>query len=166
MGFPPEQLFPIVDGESAVRALTWIITEGEGTQSSPIDLEKEPAHYYQFEALLRGRELVEDPTSPVDFSYSGGVIRFVPARVYDMPDNPKIDDYAAGSDARRNIEAFSLGYSDMLRALQVAYDGSQEEMSNALALMGQLRVLARQALMSIDEQTGRPAGLSFEYMPP
>jgi hypothetical protein len=44
--FPPDQLFAISDVETATRALQIITQQGEGTRTSPLDLEGGLAHYY------------------------------------------------------------------------------------------------------------------------
>ena len=66
-GFPSEQLFPITDVDTAVQALEWVVEEGEGTSTLPFDGEGEPAHFYRFEEIERGRRLVEDSTEPEGF---------------------------------------------------------------------------------------------------
>jgi hypothetical protein len=46
--FDSERLFPIVDVESANRAIETVVIEGEGTSTDPFEGDGEPAHFYRF----------------------------------------------------------------------------------------------------------------------
>jgi rubrerythrin len=164
--FPPEQLFKITNSETAVRALTKIVKEGEGTSTMPFDDENEPAHYYRFEEILRGLHLVEDPTSEKGYSFKVPEIRFNPDDVFDSPDDTKVADYAAGTVERIRVDKCNLVYSDILRSLQKAFDGEPTKITEAVSLMGQFQVAARAVVSRTNPATGRQCGLTFEYAPP
>jgi Ferritin-like len=166
VGFPPEQLFAITDAATAIRALQWIVKEGEGTTTLPFDDENEPAHYYRFEEIFHGKRLVPDLTTPKGYSYTGAVIAFDPAGVWDLPDDPRAADYLEGSEERRKVDAFSRAYSDLLRLLQRAFDGDPRQIEDALLAMSRLRVAARDVVSTPDPATGRQLGLTFEYIAP
>lgn len=162
-GFPGDQLFPITNSRSAVKALEWVVTEGEGTQIGPFDGEREVAHYYRFQAICRGAHLRSDAAGPDGYSYSGDAIGFDAAGVFDMPDDAKASDYPLGSRVRRAVDSFNRCYSDILRALQGVYDGRPDQMDVAIGKMSSLRALARAALRERHPQTARRGCLSFEY---
>ena len=163
-GFPSQQLFAITNVETATRALRQVVREGEGTETLPLDDEGEPAHYYRFQEIDRGRRLVADPTVAEGFSFTGTVINFDPAGVSDIPDNPKAADYAPGSAERALVDSFNVAYSDLLRALQRTFDGDPGHISEALFLMGLLRRVAREVVSTTDPNTGKPLGLTFEFI--
>jgi len=51
-------LYPICTTENAVNAVDIIVRQGEGTTNTPLDEEGNPAHYYEFEELFKGRKLI------------------------------------------------------------------------------------------------------------
>ena len=122
-GFAQDRLFPITGVETATTALRWILEDGEGTSTSPLDVTGEPAHYYRFAEIFHGRSLVASPDEPTGFAYAGTRIAFAPEDVCDFPDNPKAADYAPGTFERDLVDAFNLAYSNVLRDLQIAFDG-------------------------------------------
>jgi hypothetical protein len=163
--FPRDQLFPIRDVATAVAALALVVEEGEGTTTSPLDREGEPAHYYRFAELVHGRRLVPDPTVPEGYSYTGAPVPFDPDGVWPMPPNPRTGNYPVGSRSRFMADQFAEAYTRLLRALQLAFDGTPSALADALGLMFELRLLAHDVLATRDA-TGRPTGLCFESHPP
>lgn len=162
--FPADQLFPIVDVDTAVRALALVVEEGEGTTRSPLDEEGEPAHYYRFAELSHGRRLVPDVAVAGGFSFSGPTVPFDPQGVWPMPPNPKADHYPPGSRSRFMAERFADAYTRLLQALQQTVEGAPESLAAALGLMFELRLVAQETLATPDP-SGRPTGLCFEYSP-
>jgi len=162
--FPADQLFPIVDVDTAVHALALVVEEGEGTASSPLDREGELAHYYRFAELFHGRRLVPDAAVAEGFSFSGPTVPFDPQGVWPMPPNPDTDDYPAGSRSRFMAERFADAYRRLLEALQQTFDGAPESLATALGLMFELRLVAQETLATPDP-SGRPTGLCFRYPP-
>jgi rubrerythrin len=165
-GFPSQQLFEITNVETAVRGLEWIVTEGEGTTTVPFDDEGEPAHYYRFEEIVRGRELVKDPQAEQGYSYTGAELPFDAAGVWDVPDNAKAANYAVGTPERGKVDAFNRTYSDLLRSLQLTFDGDPLQIEQSLFLMGRVRRIAADVVATPDPNTGKQLGLTFEYVPP
>ena len=165
-GFPPQQLFAITNAATAMQALQQVVSDGEGTTTSPLNQAGRLAHYYRFEEIYHGRQLVPDSTVKKGYSYTGPVIPFEPADVFDIPDNVHAADYAAGSAERAAVDAFNLAYSDMLRLLQRAFDGSPGTITAAIQSMRDLRTAAGDVVSTTDSHTGKQLGPSFEYMPP
>jgi len=62
-------LFPITNIDTAKRAIDLIVDQGEGTTTSPFDAEGEPAHYYRFEQIVKGRKLTKSADGK--YAYSG-----------------------------------------------------------------------------------------------
>jgi hypothetical protein len=161
--FPPTQLFPIRDADSAVRGLNIIVQQGEGTSDDPLKADGQPAHYYRFAEIFYGRRLVPDPTVEEKYSYSGAPIPFDPTGIWDMVINPKVESYSAGSTARAYAERFNGIYTNLLNSLHLTFNGGPRHLSAALGGMYELR-LAAQALIEIrDAATGKQAAPSFEF---
>ncbi|HEX9964060.1 MAG TPA: ferritin-like protein [Allosphingosinicella sp.] len=159
--FSPDELFPIVDLDSARRAVDIIVVQGEGTPTSPEDEEGALAHYYRFEQIVRGKALVKDSSVKAGWSFSGPPVVLDPAGVWPMPQDPKMSDYAPGSAEARLATRFNETYSSLLRALHVAFNGQPERFSDAMGLMYAVRLAAIDAL----SYSNGPVGLSFEYVP-
>ncbi|HEX2254991.1 MAG TPA: ferritin-like protein [Thermoanaerobaculia bacterium] len=161
--FDPQELFPIVDVESANRALELVVIEGEGTSSDPFESPGEPAHYYRFGEIYYGRKLIATPDG---YSYAGEPIAFDEEGVFPMIDNPQESDYAPGSQVALLSEIFTAGYSNLLNALHQTFNGAPERIDTAIGLMYQLRLQA-QKLMSTPVEPGseRTAGPVYRYVP-
>ena len=160
-----ERLTPITDTLSAVKALQWIMEDGEGTPTLPFDGSGDFAHYYRFEEIFHGRKLIPDANAPLRFAYAGDPVPLDTTKIWPLPENPKAADYSAGSDARRAVDSFNQFYSDMLRSLQRAFDGEPTEMTKALSLMGRLRSTATQLVQLVDPGSGKRGAPTYEYMP-
>lgn len=163
--FAQDKLFPIVDPESACRAIEIIKVEGEGSSTSPFQSPHDPAHFYQFGAIVQGREIVTVPGDPPKFAYAGAPIPFDPDGVWPLRPNCKIADFAPGTAARTRIEQFAYNYSSLLNALHLAFNGEPERLTAAIGVMYDLRVLAV-ALMQTeaDPKTGLTVGPSYEFV--
>lgn len=164
--FPSNQLYAITNTETAVRALKRVVEDGEGTTAFPVDVDGNFAHFYLFEGIYRGAMLVQDPTAPNKFSYTGAPLNFDPAGVWDIPDNPKAADYPAGSAERSKVNGFNSAYSNLLRNLQNVFNGSPGGLAGALlSMQPALRTLAEDVVSTQDSHTGKQLGLPFEYVP-
>lgn len=165
-GFPPGRLFPIADAATAALALRQVVREGEGTEKLPTDEQGEKAHYYLFSEIDRGRQLKEDAAVPEGFSYTGAPMPFAAGQVLNVPDNPRAEDYPAGSAARAAVDEFNRTYSDMLRSMQRTFDGDPGHVSVLLSKMGRLRLAASNVLGKTDpNHPGKRLGLTFQFVP-
>lgn len=164
-GFPPNKLFAVTNAETAVRALERIVKDGEGTTELPFDEDNELAHYYRFEEIFRGRTLSKDLAIPEGYSFGDPKILFDEAGVADFPDNPKAGDYAQGSLERTKIDEVNVLYSDLLRTLQVAFDGHPTQILDSLGVMRKFRLAARRLVSLTDPATGKRLGPTFEFVP-
>lgn len=160
--FDSARLFPIVDVPSADKGIDIIVDEGEGTSTDPFQSPGDPAHYYKFGEIYHGRKIIKTADG---FAYAGDPIPFDPAGVYPMKPNPKIADFAPGTQARSRVEEFAYSYSSLLNALHRAFNGEPKRINTAIGLMYALKVEAV-ALMqtAIGDGSGQTAGPSFEYV--
>jgi hypothetical protein len=164
--FPPDQLFAVTDVDTAVRALTVIKDQGEGTTTDPLEAGGEPAHYYAFEEIIRGRRLVKDPKAPEGYSFTGAPVPFDPSAVIDIVSNSKANMYKQGSLARSGVDQANASYSNLLNALHETFNGSPSRLDDALGLMSEFRLVVLEKVVSVkDEQSGKFAAPAFEYVP-
>lgn len=160
--FPPDKLYPIVDVDSACRAIDLIKIEGEGTSTTPFQSPDDPAHFYKFGSIVAGRELIATPTG---YAYGGAPIPFDPDGVWPLRPNCRIADFAPGTQARTRIEQFAYNYSSLLNSLHLAFNGEPERLDAAIGLMYDLRVLAAAMMQTVaDPRTGQTVGPSYEYV--
>ncbi|WP_139957977.1 ferritin-like domain-containing protein [Flavicella sediminum] len=170
--FPANELFAITDLDSAKKAIAIIVDQGEGTSTDPFIEsedegagEHEPAHYYRFEEIYKGKELVIDPSAEVGYSYSGAVIPFFPEQVPNMKENPKMSDYPPNSLAYLNSKLFNYNYTNLLNSLHETFNGAPAKLSNAMGSMYALRLYALKLMaLPAPMSPGFVAGPSYEYV--
>jgi Ferritin-like len=162
--FPADELFPVVDRDTARAAIDVIVSQGEGTKTGPLDVEGGLAHYYLYSEIGKGRRLVKDPSAPEGYSYSGAPIAFDPSGVFPMVDNPTQVVLPAGSLVSRLANQFDQTYTALLNALQATVDGDPSQLGAAIGLMYALRIEAQQ-LMATPIPGGRGnAGPRWQFV--
>lgn len=164
--------FRIDDRISAIRHLKWVVDQGEGTSrtdTNPIDVSGLPAHYYRFVSILRGKYLVEDPTTANGFSYSGGSLRFDAADVRESDPNPSAADFAQHLRLFRHMDRFNRSYSQMIEALAEAFASRDHSAARAAYVrsIGHMRSMPTiaTAIHRAADEAGVKAGVPFEYLP-
>lgn len=159
----------------ALEAIDLIVEQGEGTSSEPTfpDGDNNPdndelAHYYRFAEIVKGR-LKKNPTatpaSPPEDRYfydPTDPVPFEQDKVLPLRHNPKRSDFASGSSAQLAIDAFNQGYTEVLRKLHVAFNGTPGEIFNAVNAMNRMGGLAGR-ILAIELDDGTRPGPSFEY---
>ncbi|WP_222539297.1 ferritin-like domain-containing protein [Pedobacter polysacchareus] len=172
--FPLEELFPILDKDSAFRGIDLIVDQGEGTSEDPFinpgdlggdDVTTDPAHYYRFEEIFYGKTLEKDPSEPCGYSYSGPEIPCDLSKIPNMYENPKMADYPLDSVAYKNSKFFNYTYTNLLNSLHETFNGEPDKINTAMGLMYSLRLYAGKLLASEDPaHPGFVAGPSYEYV--
>lgn len=165
--FPADQLFRIHDETTAASAIRLIVRQGEGTRQDPLDPEHQPAHYYRFEQIVKGRALIRDPTEPSGFKFAGDPIVLDAGNVWNaQPNPPDPKTLPAGSAAQRAATIFAFGYTQLLNNLHDTFNGAPDTMSRAMGLMYQLSANAKSVLSTpLPGSPGVMVGLSFIYQP-
>jgi ferritin-like protein len=162
--FPAEQMFAVIDVESARKAIDIIVEQGEGTKTTPLGGPGgEPAHYYRLAQIVYGRKLVPDKTTKEGYSYSGAPVPLDPAGVWNLYPDAKAVDYAPGSRARNLVERFNYSYTSLLRSLHSTFNGGPRILKDAIGLMFELRLLAADIVGTLVGDTGYTAAPTFEY---
>ena len=170
--FPDENdMFRITDTASALRAIDVIVDQGEGSSVDPFDHDGYPAHFYRFEQIVQGNELIHRPGETPPYAFAGASVPFDAYAVWDMDDDPKVEKYAPGSRSRELAAQFSHAYTALLKALHRTFDGDPEYLDTAMGMMQGLTPLAQQVLaepaqwadpaVTLNKQTG----LCFQHMP-
>jgi hypothetical protein len=176
-GFAAVEVIPVTSVQSAQKAIGTIVEQGEGTLTSPVDPDGsrgDLAHFYRFEEIAKGRQLVPNPhagpkTPPKErYAYNGPPIPFDADAVLRLVENPKADrDYPAGSRLRALCDTFNYTYTSLLKALHVAFNGAPDTLPNAIGLMWSLKAQFNEMsqIPTDPKVTGSPMGApSFEYL--
>ena len=163
--FPADQLFPIITKEDAAKAIDVIIKQGEGTSTSPTDGDGELAHYYRFEEIYEGKELVVDPRAPKGYSFTGPDIPFDINAVFNLYPNTKAAMLPEGSEERRNANQLNFVYAKLLNGLHRTFNGEPDFFHNTLGLMFDLKLIAeRLCAAPFPGKPGYNVGPPFEYV--
>jgi rubrerythrin len=149
--------------ETACTAIETIVDQGEGTSTSPLESPgAEPAHYYRFAEIARGKKLIEAKGETPPWRYAGEAIPFEATKVYPAISDPRASVYPSGSTARKECDAFNAIYTELLDLLHEGFNGKPERVGEAIGSMFKLQAQAIK-LMGIELKPGENAGPSFEY---
>jgi hypothetical protein len=160
--FDAARLFPITDRTTADKGIQIIVDEGEGTRTDPFQSPGNPAHYYKFGEIFHGRKIIKTASG---FAYGGDVVPFDRDDVYPMKSNPKIADFAPGTQARLRVAEFSTAYSNLLNVLHTAFNGKPAIIDSAIGLMYELKMIAVSLMQTpTGDGSKTTAGPSFEYI--
>jgi hypothetical protein len=161
----------VTDVPTARQAIQIIIDQGEGTKTSPEEVEGAGyAHYYRFMQIQKGHLLVPVPgaTQPDQkYAYTGAAVRFDPAGVYAVPCNPgKPPGYPAGSPQAFANDNFNYTYTNLLGVLHGLFNGqaTRDQFDRVIALMMSLKGQAKAMMSGIPNQAVL-VGPSFQYQP-
>lgn len=166
-GFPSLQTIHVHDAASAIQAVNMIVEQGEGTKTSPLDPEHEPAHYYRFAEIYQGKMLIPNsdhsPGAP-EYVYGGQNIPFDSANVWPVITNPDSKSYPPGSKARNLNDTFNYTYTSLLKSLQLVFSGEPDRLGPAIGLMESMKEQAL-TMMATQLVPGQTIGPTFEYQP-
>lgn len=166
--YAPDLLFPIITKADAIKAISIIIEQGEGTSTSPtvVNFGGEIAHYYRFEELYHGRQLVKNPIIPEGYSFTGAVIPFDPENVMPLFPNTKAAMLPPGSEERRMADSFNNSYNTLLNSLHITFNGKPDFLENAIGVMFDLRLTAQKLGATVfPGKPGFTIGPPYEYVP-
>jgi hypothetical protein len=156
------EVIAVTDVASAVQAIEIIVEQGEGTTTTPLDLEDTLAHYYRFNEILLGKTLIPAPGETPPWLFDGDPIPFDSTAVWPIITDPTIERYEHGSRARYACDTFNYTYTSLLKVLHDTFNGQPSLLRTAIGIMESLNEQA-QALMSIEISPGVNAGPSFDY---
>ena len=168
--WPNQELYAITNLDQARRGIKIIVEQGEGTETQPLDLEGEYAHYYRFAEIVKGKRLIPNPhatpDSPPDqrYVYGGAPVTFDPSKVQPLATNPADKLYPVGSSAQIANDAFNATYTNLLRCLHQVFNGKPELLNNAIGTMESMKEQAY-TLTSFQIDANTFAGPTFQYNP-
>ena len=158
------ELFPVVDYPTASDAIRRIVSEGEGTTKTPLDFEGEVSHYYRFEEIHRDRVLQKDGSVPEGFVWGEPLGVDWSAVVAAIAD-PGEHDFSSDPAAQAAQDACDKAYTEVLQELELAVNGQQGRLGNAVRAMFDLRIAARAALAIPLAGNDNSAGPAFRFRP-
>jgi Ferritin-like len=161
----PTTLYQITDKRSALLAIYQIVEQGEGT---PTDIghtsaANELGHYYRFEEIVKGHELVRNAKGA--WVFEGPEIPFDPDGVYPVVDDADTYNLPADSAERRASQLCDEAYTNLLGALSRMVNGHPEEMDNIVGLMSKVQVLAKN-LVTMPSAAGASTVLGPAFQSP
>jgi len=182
------RLFAVTDFESAKRAIEEIITEGEGSSPcNPLDWSNNKgdlSHYFLFKSIVERHKIKVYNISSDSYSgsmqffkvcqgeyfFNGSDIFFDPDGVWPMVNNPRLRKFVPGSQADVLNREFNRLYTNLLRSLDVAFNGHPEKFGDAVGLMFSIDRHLKRLVRTPLEQDGDPtvgpnAGPTFEFIP-
>lgn len=160
-------LIKVTDVDSAVAAIDLIVEQGEGTKTSPLDPEHQPAHYYRFKEIYVGKTLRANPTPGPEqppYVFGDPTIPFDETGVTPLMTNPKASQYPKGSEPFIANNDFNFTYTSLLKTLHRVFNGEPDRIAPAVQLMESMKQQALY-LMTMKVQASVFAGPSFEYRP-
>ena len=158
----------VTDVDSALAAIATIVTQGEGTKTSPADSPTEYAHYYRFEELFMGMRIVVDSSSPVGYSFDPNqkIVVDDTADVTQMADNPRTVDFRSNWRAGQLADECDAIYTKLLNALHIGFNGQPDWIDrNAVSVMFELKNCIEELLQQ-QLAGGLYAGPRFLYAGP
>jgi hypothetical protein len=159
------QIFPVNNYADAQRAITEIISEGEGSSNAPLDFENELAHYYRFEEMYRNQILIK-ADNPQGYGW-GAPLGVDWTAVYPAIADPESHDFSSDPPAAQSAQfACNLAFSQMVDDLNAAFNGASWNLGNAVRSMFDLRMAMRVAFTTPLSDGISVAGPAFRYIPP
>jgi hypothetical protein len=131
------QIIAVQDLASAKEALDLVIKQGEGAWTSGAGRVAtdfgdnfQMGHYYRFSEIFYHTRYkrTDDPSKPP----TGDKINVDYTQVYPFKKNPRSTDYRGSSELKKLNDKFNQRYSDMLRQLQEALNGSPKTLYSAI----------------------------------
>ena len=160
----------VLDVDSALLAIRTIVEQGEGTPKSPLDLQKDIAHYYAFEQFSKGMRLVRDPAEPlkVHFDATQPLSIDDSADVIPMIDDPPLVTYAAADWRAEQLSAEAdASYSKILRGLHRGFNGEPGMIEDPVGAMFEFKTIVGELLqqqLTAGHWAGQFAGPRFRYV--
>jgi hypothetical protein len=160
--------FPVTDVDSALLAIDTIVEQGEGTSKSPLDLQRDVAHFYSFQQFSKGMRIVNDGSSPVHYDPAQPITIDDDADVIAMVDDPPLVTYdVADAHAEKLSMEADVAYSDVIQLLHRGFNGEPTVLSQAVGKMFDLESAVLDLLhvqLTAGPFAGQFAGPRFRFV--
>jgi hypothetical protein len=162
--FLPGAIFAVNNYANAHLAIQEIVSEGEGTRTSPLDFTGEVAHYYRFGEVFYDQVLTK-ADNPKGYAWRG-TLGVDWKAVYPAIADPGSHDFSKDPPAARAAQdQCDEAYTRLINELRRAVTGDSGRLGNAVRAMFDLRMAARHALTVPLAVPTQVAGPSFRYRP-
>ncbi|MBK8176699.1 MAG: ferritin-like protein [Rhodospirillales bacterium] len=159
------QLFPINSYADAHRAISIIVSEGEGTKANPLDFENEVSHYYRFGEVFYDKVLTK-ADNRLGYTWGPAPLGVDWSAVYPAISDPGTHDFSNEPPTARAVQAAcNQAYTTLIEELQRAVSGERARLGNAVRAMFDLRMASTTALSTPLSQSDKVAGPAFIYTP-
>ena len=156
---------------TAQEAIRTIVDQGEGAHEGIFDQDhviigpgdgKELAHFYRFKEIDLEKHYTENDTPKK--GPHGDHLNVDYKNVYPLQMNTCRKGFKEGTEQRKALDEFAVGYTDLLKALESAFNGHRSRLTEGIARMFALR---RQALAIINTPLDNGKGtLGLDFTPP
>ena len=159
------QLFAVNGYSDAHRAISIIVSEGEGSGENPLDFADEVAHYYRFGEIFHNLVLTKIPEDP-GYQWGPEPLGVDWSRVFPAIPDPQAHDFSGDPPAAQAAQAAcNVAYSQMVDALQRAVTGQADQLGVAVRAMFELRMATEVALRTPLADGTSVSGPAFLYVP-
>lgn len=156
------QVFAVNSYPEAHQAIQDIVSEGEGTKTSPLDFQGDVAHYYRFAEVFNNQVLTK-ANNPKGFAWTG-TLGVDWTAVYPAIADPETHDFSHDPPAARDAQdRCDRAYTSLVQELQGAVSGNVDRLGNAVRAMFDLRMAAKHALTVPLATASQVAGPAFRY---
>ncbi len=164
------QVMTVTDIHSAMMAISTIVTQGEGTSTTPASMGSQVAHYYTFEQFVQGMQIVQDETGHFVFDPSKPIQIDDRTDIIQMVDDPQLATYdVADQQIVQLADQCDQIYSDVLRILDQGFNGQPDKVNDAIELMADGLDAAIRAVLKAPITTGHNQGMyagpRFRFVP-
>lgn len=164
--FFPGQLFAVNNYDDAHKAITEIVSEGEGTsegtQYDPLDFQHQLAHYFRFGEIFYNKVLTKANT-PEGYQWGPDKLGVNWDGKYPAINDPSQWDFSKEPPAAQEAQSkCNAVYTSVIKHLQQALNGQSDALGQAVQAMFYLRQAALHAL-TVPLNNGRVAGPAFLY---
>jgi hypothetical protein len=159
------QIFAVKNYTDAHRAISIIVSEGEGTGDNPLDFADEVAHYYRFGEVFNNKVLTKIQQDP-GYQWGPEPLGVEWNKVFPAIPDPQRHDFSGDPPAAQAAQAeCNAAYSQLVDALQKAMTGHPEQLGVAVRAMFDLRLAAQVALRTPLADGTSVSGPAFVYIP-
>ena len=159
------QLFAVNGYPDAHRAISVIVSEGEGTGDNPLDFADEVAHYFRFGEIFHDKVLTKIPEDP-GWQWGPKKLGVDWTQVFPAIPDPQTHDFSVDPPAAQAAQAAcNTAYSQMVDALRRAVTGQPAQLGVAVRAMFDLRMATQVALRTPLADGTSVSGPAFVYVP-
>ncbi len=158
------------DVDSALLAIQTIVEQGEGTPKSPLDLQKDIAHYYRFQQFSKGMRIVRDPSEPlkVTFDPAAATVHRRHRRRHPDDRRPAACDLCGADWRAEQLSAEAdASYSKILRGLHQGFNGEPGKVDDPVGTMFEFKTILGELLqqkLTAGDRAGQFPGPRFRYV--